>query len=76
MRISSNLVDGFVDVFVASIEMRAMRVYVAKIGRPVKDRPAWIRLTARQWGDRPGVDRDYRPAMKPKRSLVAARRMI
>lgn len=75
MKVSSSLITGSVDVLLASIERREMRVYAARVGRPVEDRPGWISLTARQWGDRPGVDRDYRPAIKPKRSLAAARRM-
>jgi len=69
VRISSNLITGSVHVFLPSIETRAMRVYAAQVGRPVKDRPGWVRLTARGWHDRPGVRGDWRPPAVAGRSL-------
>ena len=68
MKISGNLAADRVDVLLRTIETREMRVYAAEVGRAIEDRPGWIRLTVEQRGDRPGVDRNYHPAIGPKYS--------
>lgn len=74
MKIATGGLGKCVYVLLGSIRIRAMRVYAAEVGRPVRDRPGWVQLTARQWRNRPGVNRDYHPALEAKDSLLAARR--
>jgi len=68
LKVESIATSGSVYVKTATIEKQTMRDYATKIQQTRKRRPrrpGWIRLARKQWAARPGVDKDYRPALKP-----------